>query len=78
MRKAYSLYSKFFFQRSKAAFLSQHTAIPPGGESQTSKTLFMWLLFFNPHLRIALVTLDQKERKEGEREGENIDVRKKH
>ena len=48
MTKPYPLYAKFFLQRSQAAFLSQHTAIPSGGGrggKQPSQILFMWLHF---------------------------------
>ena len=37
MTKPYPLYAKFFLQRSQAAFLSQHTAIPSGGEKKSSQ-----------------------------------------
>ena len=51
MTKPYPLYAKFFLQRSQAAFLSQHAAIPSRRikKKQPSQTLFMWLHFYTKH-----------------------------
>ena len=48
MTKPYPLYAKFFLQRSQAAFLSQHTAIPSGGgeEGEAAKSNTVYVVTF--------------------------------